>query len=219
MFDDIAQRYDLMNRLISLGRDTHWRRRAIDQLHPRSGGRYLDVGSGTGDLAIDIECRTPGAAVIGLDPSLGMIRVGKGKVGKREKNIRFVGGDAMFLPFSDAGFDGVILGFCIRNVEDRMAAVTEFYRVLKPEGRLVILELTVPANPLFSLGHRLYTSTLIPLTAHLLAQKGAYDYLVESVRAFPAPDEFLSNMLSIGFTKGRAIPLMLGSVTVFVCEK
>lgn len=219
MFNAIAHRYDLMNRLISLGRDAHWRRLAIDELRPRPHGRYLDVGSGTGDLAIDVEYRAPGSTVTGLDPSLGMLHIGSQKVSGSGKGIRFVAGDAMYLPFGDARFDGVILGFCIRNVEDRTAAVAEFHRVLKPGGRLVILELTVPTNPVFSLGHLIYTSTIIPLIANILTQKGAYNYLVKSVRAFPRAQHFLEKMISVGFVRGHMVPLMLGSVTIFVCEK
>ncbi len=221
MFDTIAHRYDLMNRIISLGMDTRWRKRAIAELCLSSEGRYLDVGSGTGDLALDILEWAPDASVLGLDPATRMLALGRDKIAKQRRmgSIRFVAGDAMFLPFSSDSFDGVILGFCIRNVENRMAAVREFHRVLKPGGRLVILELTVPPHPLGAFGHRIYTGLVIPLVSYLLTRKGAYDYLVKSVRAFPRAADFLESMMSCGFCRGRAIPLMMGSVTIFVCEK
>ena len=221
MFDAIARRYDLMNKIISLGCDRRWRQRAIDALGCVPGGRYLDVGSGTGDLAIDIVSREQRARVVGLDPSIGMLAIGREKIAasKLSPTVTFTAGDAMFLPFKDDSMDGIILGFCIRNVEDRIAAVREFSRVLKPGGRLVILELTVPENPFFSLGHRIYTSTAIPAISYLLTQKGAYDYLVKSVRAFPKAGDFLSEMKKVGFGSGEAIPLLLGSVTIFVLAK
>jgi demethylmenaquinone methyltransferase / 2-methoxy-6-polyprenyl-1,4-benzoquinol methylase len=221
MFDAIARKYDLMNRIISLGRDAAWRKKAIEALSLTPFARVLDVGSGTGDLAIDIVRTAPQVEVVGLDPAVGMLTVGREKMRRvaSDKPVSIVVGDAMTLPFSDEVFDGVVLGFCIRNVEDRLAAVREFRRVLKPSGRLVILELTVPKNPLLSFGHLLYTGSVIPLVSFVVTKKGAYDYLVKSVRAFPKADAFLSAMTAVGFRRGSAMSLMLGSVTLFVLEK
>lgn len=217
MFDRIARRYDLMNKIISLGLDGRWRERAIERLSPVSGGRYLDVGAGTGDLLLQIVKRAPEATGIGIDPSAAMLAVGRDKIRARglEERIHLRTGDAMDLPFDDDTFDGVILGFAIRNVEDRQKALCEFKRVLKPGARLVILELTVPERPVSRLCHRLYTGTVVPTAARLLSIRTAYAYLVDSVRAFPRNQEFEAMMRTAGFEDAASEPLTLGTVSIF----
>ncbi len=218
MFDRIARRYDAMNKVISMGLDRGWRRRAIDRLAPTPGGRYLDVGTGTGDLLLEIVRRVSGAVGVGIDPASEMLARGREKVRAAglDGRITFQTGDAMALPFDDRSFDGIILGFCIRNVEDRRKALDEFRRVLTPGARVVILELTEPSHPAVRLGHRLYTGTVVPAAAALLSLRSAYTYLVDSVRAFPSPSVFEEVMRAVGFHDVDSEPLTLGTVTLFV---
>lgn len=221
MFDRIAKRYDLMNRLISLGLDRSWRRRALRTLAPRPGGRYLDLGAGTGDLSLGILASEPAAKVVGLDPAREMLAIGREKGIQRgvDGRVTFVVGDAQQLPFSDSRFDGIVLGFCIRNVEQRQRALEEIHRVLTPGGALVMLELTEPQHPVSRWLHRVHTGTVIPAAAHLLSLSSAYEYLVKSVRAFPTPDEFTIQIRAAGFADAAHVTLTLGTVTLFSGRK
>ena len=221
MFDEIARRYDLMNRLISLGLDKSWRKKAIQTLGPKADGLYLDIGAGTGDLSYGLAKAQPTAKVIGLDPSFGMLTFGKKKARDAaiEDRVTFTMGDAMALPFSDNRFDGVILGFCIRNVENRAGALGEMQRVLKPGGRLTILELTTPEHGLQALLHKIHTTTTIPAAARLLSLSRAYSYLVRSVRAFPVSSEFDGQVQAAGFVATSFTPLTFGTATIFTGVK
>lgn len=221
MFNDIAGRYDLMNKVISFGQDRGWRKTAVRALAPKAGGRYLDIGCGTADLALDILKAAPDALVTGIDPSAGMLGVGKNKVRikKVDKQVTLSIGDAVRLPFADNVFDGIILGFVIRNVEQRNTALKEMYRVIRPSGRLVILELGVPKNAAVKPFFHFHTRTLVPLCAKLFTEKGAYDYLIRSVEAFPPPDAFLQSIRAAGFTETKASPLTFGAVNLFYGEK
>jgi len=219
MFDRIARRYDLMNRLISLGLDRRWRRRAVSLLQPRGGRRYLDVGCGTGDMAIEIARHAPGAEVVGVDPAGRMLEMAAERVRKAglTDSIVFQPGDAGELAFEDESFAGVVSAFCIRNVTRRALAVREMRRVLAPGGRAVILELTVPHSRIVRLGHRLYTGCMVPLAGRLVARNAdAYRYLVDSVRDFPRPHELLAMMAEEGFPDPHCIGLLGGTVTVFI---
>jgi demethylmenaquinone methyltransferase/2-methoxy-6-polyprenyl-1,4-benzoquinol methylase len=219
MFDRIARRYDLMNRLLSLGLDRRWRRRAVSLLQPRGGRRYLDVGCGTGDMAVEIVRRCPGAKVVGIDPAGRMLEMAAERVRRAGLTdcIRLQAGDAAELAFEDDSFAGVVSAFCIRNVTRRALAVREMRRVLAPGGRAVILELTVPPNRILRLGHRLYTGCVVPLAGRLVARNAdAYRYLVDSVRHFRRPDELLATMAEAGFFDPHCIGLLGGTVTVFI---
>lgn len=222
MFDAIARRYDLMNAVLSLGLDRLWRRRAVTVLCPRPGGRYLDVGCGTGDMGIEIlrRCRT--ARVTGLDPAERMIDVARAKTAAAGLggSVTFRTGDAVDLPFEDGEFAGIVTAFCIRNVPDRLGAMREMHRVLAPGGRAVILELTVPSNPILATGHRLYNRYLVPLAGGLIARsRQAYRYLVDSVAEFPPAPEVLAMLARAGLANGRAHPLHGGIVTIFTAER
>jgi len=221
MFNDIARRYDLMNKVISLGRDRAWRRVAVGALSPRANGRYLDIGCGTADLGLDILRAAPKASVIGVDPSEGMLRVGNRKIAAdaRADRISLCIGDAVHLPVADGVFDGIILGFVIRNVEARSAALREMHRVLKPSGRLVILELGVPKSAVVKPFFHLHTRTLVPLSAKLFTEKDAYDYLIRSVEAFPPPEVFVESIRDAGFSDAATTSLTFGAVNVFTGTK
>ena len=218
MFDGIALRYDRMNRLLSLGLDRRWRRRAVAALNPQPGQRYLDVGSGTGDVAIEILRQAAGATVVGIDPAQQMLEIAQAKVQSAglEGRIGFQAGDVTALPFDDGVFSGVISAFCIRNVSHRLRALAEMRRVLAPAGRVVTLELTVPVSRLVRLGHRLYTRWLVPLAGSLVARREAYRYLVDSIEDFPRPQDVQSTLEEAGFGSTTCVRLSGGIVSIFV---
>jgi len=219
MFDRIARRYDRMNAILSLGLDRRWRRRAVSALDPRPGRRYLDVGCGTGDIAMEILRRSPGSEVIGIDPSHRMLDLAAERARRAglSDGLALRVGDATELAFPDASFAGVVTAFCIRNITRRARALAQMRRVLAPGGRLVILELTVPDGRVLRLGHRLYTGWLVPLAGRLLARDAeAYRYLVDSVRDFSPPRELLAAMGEAGFAHPRHERLLGGTVTIFL---
>ena len=218
MFDAIARRYDLMNRVLSFGLDRIWRRQAVAALAPTPGGRYLDIGCGTGDIGIEIlhRCRT--ARVVGLDPAEEMLAIARSKIAAAGLSaaITFQPGDATALPFDDSRFDGITMAFCIRNVSDRLAAMREACRMLPPGGRLVILELSIPPNPLIAAAGRLFNRHVVPLAGRLIAQSPhAYRYLIDSIAAFPPPDEIVAMLLRAGFPRAQSRPIHTGIVTLF----
>ncbi len=220
MFDRIAARYDLLNRLLSLGRDGAWRRalvRALD-LHP--GDRMLDVAVGTADVAIVALRRYPGAVAVGIDPSLGMLRLGAAKLGRRAAagSWHLVGGDGVQLPFRSGAFAGVTIAFGIRNVPDRLAALQEMARVTRAGGRVGVLELQVPDHgPLAPLA-RVWVRRVVPVAGRLLSSAEEYRYLRRSMEAFPSPAEFSSLMERAGLTRVSARPLEAGAVRLYVGE-
>ncbi|NQT88134.1 ubiquinone/menaquinone biosynthesis methyltransferase [bacterium] len=216
MFDGIAGRYDRLNRLLSLGQDRRWRRRAVAELALRTGGRCLDIGCGTGDVALEALRQCPEARVTGIDPSRRMLALAEAKSGGR---VRYVVGDALSLPFADGSFAGVVMAFCFRNVADRLLAAREMRRVLAPGGRAVILELTTPEGRLARLGHRVYNRCLVPLAGRLLAGRGgAYQYLADSIEAFPRAGVVAALLHDAGFERVRHTPMTAGAVTLFICE-
>ncbi len=216
MFDRIAKNYDVANRAISMGLDKRWRRKAVAELMPFSGGRYLDIGTGTGDLVVEILNQAPGAGVDGIDPSVEMLAVAKNKVA--EKGVSFFEADATALPMHGAFYDGIVSGFCFRNIEHRQKALIEMLRVLKPGGKLAILEATYPASPLVRLGYRLYTP-LVPVIGKMLGGGAAYKYLVDSIGDFPRPETVLDMFREAGFDEVECRPLTLGTVCIFSGRK
>ena len=216
MFDGIAGRYDLLNRVLSLGQDRRWRRRAVGELAPQAGERYLDVGCGTGDVALEVLRQCPDARVTGLDPSRGMLALAQRKAGGA---VGYVVGDALALPFADGVFAGVAMAFCFRNVVDRLGAAQEMRRVTAPGGRVVVLELTVPEKRLARFGHRFYNRWLVPLVGRLLAgRRGAYQYLADSIEAFPKAADIAELLAEAGLQRVRHVPMTAGAVTLFVGE-
>ncbi len=221
MFDGLARTYDRMNRLMSLGLDRRWRRRAIARLDPQPGQRYLDIGCGTGDLILGILRRCGGAEVVGIDPAENMLAIADAKL--RRANVidaaTLQTGDGMDLPFEDASFAGVVSAFCIRNIPDRLRAFREMRRVLVPGGKAVILELTVPRSRIVRWGHSLYTRRLVPLAGRLVARsRASYQYLVDSVEDFPVPSHVAEMMNAAGFENTECTPLSGGIVTLFAAR-
>ena len=228
MFSRIARRYDLMNRLMTLGRDRAWRRYTVQQLglDRRSPGSVLDVATGTGDLALEALHQHPGAQVYGLDFVPQMLALAQQKAAAGGHNVpgnpepqtlHFLGGDALRLPFATGMFDGVVTGFAMRNVTDIPAAFAEMARVTRPGGRVACLEIAKPRTPLFRHLFALYFYRLVPLLGGwITGQRSAYTYLPHSLTAFLTPDEIVQVMRRTGWCEVRYKRLMFGTVAVHV---
>jgi demethylmenaquinone methyltransferase / 2-methoxy-6-polyprenyl-1,4-benzoquinol methylase len=222
MFDAIAPRYDLLNHLLSAGLDRGWRNRAIDALGLAGDARVLDVCTGTADLAIATVSRAPGATVIGLDFAGEMLRRGLAKVrdASLDRRIRLVRGDASLIPLAGRSCDAATIGFGIRNVAQPERALAEIARVLRPGGRLAILELGQPRFPGIRSVYAWYFRQILPRIGRLLSRhQSAYSYLPASVGTFPPPSEFAGTLAATGFSHVRAVPLTFGIVYLFVAER
>ncbi|MHC4947864.1 MAG: bifunctional demethylmenaquinone methyltransferase/2-methoxy-6-polyprenyl-1,4-benzoquinol methylase UbiE [Planctomycetota bacterium] len=213
MFGAIAHRYDLNNRLHSFGRDQAWRRRAVRLAEVGPGDDVLDVACGTGDLAEAFATAGP-RSVVGLDFTPRMLDIARRKATRLAPGQRpeYVEGDAMALPFEDGRFDVVSIAFGIRNVDEPRRALAEFHRVLRPGGRLVILEFGRPRNRLLRVANDLYTRRVMPITAGLLAgdRSGAYRYLPRSISTFLDPGALAAACRTVGFGDLRSIPMTFG---------
>ena len=224
MFDRIAARYDLLNRLISLGGDRRWRRIAAEALTldswTRRPLRVLDVASGTGDLAIEIASRYPGVAVHGIDASRGMTEIGRRKVDQAGFGDRVTldAGDALELPFSDCTFDAATIAFGIRNIPDRNRALQEMARVTRPGGRVVILEAGEPPSGLTGALARFHIHVVVPFVGGLLAGAEEYRYLERSIRAFPPVSEFVRTMAAAGLEEVETRSLTFGVCNLFLAR-
>jgi demethylmenaquinone methyltransferase/2-methoxy-6-polyprenyl-1,4-benzoquinol methylase len=224
IFTKIAGHYDLANRLISMGQDRWWRRvtaRWATAPRPARGraGRYLDVATGTGDLALALGRARPGAEVVGLDLNREMLAVGAAKAARSDEGRRLslVRGDAFHLPFADNTFDGATVGFGVRNLPNHLAGLREMARVVRPGGRVCVLETHWPRTPLFRGIYGLYFRRFIPLAARLLTgDDESYKYLVESTLDFPPPESFVRVMHQAGLARVIYRPLTLGTVALYV---
>jgi demethylmenaquinone methyltransferase / 2-methoxy-6-polyprenyl-1,4-benzoquinol methylase len=217
MFDQIARRYDLLNALMSLGLHRLWRRRATRCALAQGGRDYLDIGSGTGDLALDLLRRSPDARIVGIDPSSAMraLAVEKTSAAGLQGRATYLDGDAVALPMPAGSFDGVLCAFCLRNIVDHAAALREMRRVLRPGGTAAILELTRPRAAVPAFVHRLYVRRVIPLVGRLLSQGNAYRYLADSIDNFPPAQQVIQALAAAGFVEARGEPLTGGFVTLF----
>lgn len=222
MFDGIAPRYDLLNRVLSAGIDRRWRRVCVDELAFQVPSRVLDVCTGTADLMVEFLKREPGHRASGVDLSAEMLRRGAAKLQRHGMAGRASVGaaDAERLPFADESFDGAMVAFGIRNVNDPLAALREMRRVLKPgASRLVVLEFSVPTGPLGAL-YRLYFSRVLPRIGGLVSgNPGAYRYLPDSVGRFPSPARFAALMEEAGFSRVKSRPLTGGIAYVYRGER
>jgi len=215
LFDRIAPRYDLLNRLLSFGIDRRWRRAAVRALGLSGTGRVLDAATGTGDVALAIAAAYSQVEIAGLDLSANMLRGAVPKLASARGRIFFVQGSCENLPLTDATFDGAVIAFGIRNVLRREVALREFFRVLKPGARLVVLEFSQPTRPLLAGLYRWYSRKILPHVGGLLSDGAAYRYLPDSVEAFPARKDFLAMMEKAGFRCLGHQDLTGGIVTLY----
>jgi len=219
MFDTIAPRYDLLNRLLSLGIDRRWRRFAVRQLEIREGARFLDIATGTGDVALEIASQSPASVeIVGEDFTQGMLVLGREKVAQSEyrNRIRMANASCEAIPHPEQTFDGITIAFGIRNVVDRPLGLREMFRVLKPGGRAVILEFSHPKNRFFQNLYYFYFKHILPFIGGLLSKRSAYQYLPDSVLEFPTAPEFEEMMREVGFSEVRSHALTGGIASVFV---
>ena len=223
MFDAIAPRYDFLNHLLSAGIDRYWRARAIRSLGLTGRERVLDLCTGTADLAIAARTAHPGAArVVGVDFAGAMLRIGAEKLRRHRLTgeIALVRGDAMRIPVADASVDAVTVAFGIRNVENAQTACSDMHRVLKPGGRLAILEFAVPTTPLIRAAYLSYFRHILPLIGRFVSRhNAAYGYLPESVGAFAAPGEFMELLRKSGFQEVSADSMTLGIVFLYTARR
>jgi demethylmenaquinone methyltransferase/2-methoxy-6-polyprenyl-1,4-benzoquinol methylase len=222
MFDAIAPRYDFLNRLLSLGIDQRWRRFAVGQIRCPDGGKVLDVATGTGDVALAIAATTPSSVgICGIDFSPQMVALGVEKIrnSPHAARIDLQVAPCEDIPFADDTFDAATIAFGIRNVVDRLAGLKEMRRVLKPTGRVVILEFSNPRSKLFKTLYNFYFLKVLPVIGGMFSTFSAYKYLPDSVLEFPPQEEFKQTMAEAGFRNIVHHDLTLGIATVYVGEK
>ena len=194
MFDAIAPRYDLVNRIMTFRLDVRWRRRTVRDLALPGHSTVLDLASGTGDLCIDL--RRAGHRPISIDLSYGMLAADRSGAPR-------VQGDILRLPFADAAVDGVTCGFALRNLTDLAAFFAELARVVRPGGRIALLDVGIPENRLIRFGNDIYFGKVVPMIGALLSDAAAYRYLPKSVAYLPSPDEMVRSLQRAGFPDAR----------------
>lgn len=222
MFGAIAPRYDFLNRLLSFGIDRRWRTEAVQLLHFQAGSRILDVATGTGDVALEIARTTPASVrITGADFCKEMVDLGRQKVATSpySDRIDFQVAPCEDLPFEDNTFDSITIAFGIRNVVDRSQGLAEMWRVLRPGGRMIILEFSTPRSQLFRQIYYFYFRKLLPMIGGLFSRYNAYQYLPDSVLEFPSPEEFSLIMAGVGFSKIQVRELTFGIASIYVGEK
>jgi demethylmenaquinone methyltransferase/2-methoxy-6-polyprenyl-1,4-benzoquinol methylase len=221
MFDTISKEYDSLNRVISFGIDVKWRNKVVALVAKQNPENILDIATGTGDLAISLT-DTNAKEIIGLDISDGMLEVGRQKISSKNLNnlISMVIGDSEDLPFKDNTFDAITVAFGVRNFENLEKGLAEILRVLKPNGIFVILETSVPTNPIYKLGYSTYSKFILPAIGKLFSKdRVAYQYLSESASVFPY-GEVLNNILrKIGFINVEDKPQTMGVATIYTASK
>ena len=220
MFDNIAGSYDFLNHTLSLGMDNIWRKIAIKKLS-KNTATILDIATGTGDFAISAAKYT-NARITGIDISQGMLDIGIKKISKKglTDRIQLQLADSEDLPFQENSFDGITAGFGVRNFENLNKGLSEIYRTIKPGGVVVILEPSEPNYfPLKQL-YNLYFHHILPLIGGIISKdKNAYSYLPDSVSAFPSGNDFLTELVKVGFKENKHIPLSFGIVSLYVAIK
>jgi demethylmenaquinone methyltransferase/2-methoxy-6-polyprenyl-1,4-benzoquinol methylase len=222
IFATVTGRYDFLNHFLSLRRDISWRRFAVKKMSFFKTYRFLDVATGTADLAIDAVRRHTGIDTTGLDFVGEMLQVGQAKIVKKglSRRIRLVQGDALCMPFADSTFDVAAIAFGIRNIPDRVAALKEMMRVIVPGGRAMVLEMTFTRNWFSSLMYRTYLNRILPFVAKRFSlNPRAYYYLADSIMNFPPPPEFVSMMESTGMKDVERFKLTFGAAYLYMGMK
>lgn len=222
MFGAIAPRYDFLNRLLSLGIDRMWRKYAVKRILWGNGSQILDIATGTGDVALEIATQTDESVKIyGIDFCVEMIELAKIKASQSPYagRLDFSVAPCEAIPFPDNTFDSITIAFGIRNVVDRLQGLREMFRVLRPGGRVVILEFSTPILPVVRQFYLFYFNKILPLVGGIFSRFSAYRYLPDSVMEFPSRDEFKSMMSTAGFSSPMHKDLSLGIATVYMGEK
>lgn len=222
MFDAIARRYDLLNRLLSAGLDRRWRGRAVEALGLSGREKVLDLCTGTADLALALANSSHECRVIGIDFAEKMLSLGFDKIrhARLGRQVQLLRGDAMHVPVGDAVVDAATIGFGIRNVEGPSDALREVFRVLRPGGRLAVLEFGYPRTRLIQTAYLWYFRRVLPFVGRFISHhESAYDYLPASVGTFWAPDVFCQVLEGEGFVAVRAVPLTFGVVYLYQATK
>ncbi|HAI83991.1 MAG TPA: bifunctional demethylmenaquinone methyltransferase/2-methoxy-6-polyprenyl-1,4-benzoquinol methylase UbiE [Chitinophagaceae bacterium] len=222
MFNSIAFRYDFLNRFLSAGIDIQWRKKAIAQLKTLQPQMVLDVATGTADVALMTHDILKPAKIIGIDISEGMLSLGREKIAKKglSNTIELFTGDSEKINYPDCTFDAVTVAFGVRNFENLEAGLTEMLRVLKPGGKLVILEFSRPKQVGFKSLYNLYMNIVAPSVGKMFSKnKGAYAYLNESVQAFPERENLVTIMKQVGYQQTYFKPLSLGICCIYCGSK
>ncbi|WP_018613574.1 bifunctional demethylmenaquinone methyltransferase/2-methoxy-6-polyprenyl-1,4-benzoquinol methylase UbiE [Segetibacter koreensis] len=222
MFDKIAFRYDFLNRFLSAGIDVSWRKKAIKQLKALQPKYLLDVATGTGDIAILAEKMLHPVKITGIDISEGMLEIGRKKLEKLglQNKIELVQGDSESINFDDNSFDAITVAFGVRNFQNLEKGLTEMRRVLKPGGKLVVLEFSRPKNFFFKSLYNLYMNTITPRVGKLFAKnKDAYQYLNDSVQRFPEGTDFIAILNKAGYTSPNYETLTFGICSLYSATK
>ena len=222
MFGSIASRYDLLNRLLSFGIDTRWRRFAVSLVKSPADGCILDIATGTGDVALEIAATTPSSvSVVGIDFCKEMIEIAavKAERSKYAERIHYAIAPCEAIPFPDGSFDSVTIAFGIRNLDNRIQGLQEMYRILKTGGKVIILEFSTPRSKIIKIVYHWYFRRLLPIIGGLFSRFDAYKYLPDSVLEFPTQAEFLLTMAEAGFLNPIHHTRTFGIVSIYVGEK
>ena len=218
MFDKIAWRYDFLNHFFSLHIDKIWRIKAVNELRGHTLSEVLDVATGTADLALTIQKRLHPGHITGIDISEGMLAIGRQKIEKKglEQQVSLQYGDSEAIPFSDHTFDAVTVAFGVRNFEHLEKGLCEMFRVLKPGGKAVILEFSIPKNRMFRTVFHFYFFRILPFVGRLVSKDAhAYNYLPDSVQSFPHGAEFRKKMENCGFSEVKVKALTMGIASIY----
>ncbi len=222
MFDNIAPAYDLMNRAMTFGIDRRWRALAVKRVARHGADYILDVATGTGDLAISLARKVDPIGVTGIDLSEGMLERARRKVAEADltDTIKFCQADSLAMPLPDESYDAVTVAYGVRNFENLLQGLREMYRVLKPGGILVVLELSTPRNKAVKWAYDLYTKHIIPTLGRLVSSDArAYTYLPESIAAVPQGNEMCELMEQAGFANATYRPLTFGTCTIYTAVR
>ncbi len=214
-FSSIAERYVAANHVLSMGTDVLWRQRALQMIADWRPRNLLDIATGTGDLALAVSRALPEVEVLGTDFCAPML-----EVARRRGLQNVLEADALHLPLADASFDAVTVAFGLRNMADYAAALREFHRVLRPGGHLLVLDFSMPENPLLAALYRPYLHHVLPRIAGCITgNSGAYDYLGESIEAFPRGEAFLELLRDCGYCSPMQLPLFCGIASIYSASR
>jgi demethylmenaquinone methyltransferase/2-methoxy-6-polyprenyl-1,4-benzoquinol methylase len=221
MFDSISIEYDFLNRIMTFGNDIKWRKNIYKIAKHYNPKKILDIATGTADIALELS-KIDGCNIIGLDISEKMLEIGRTKVLNQSlsEKVTLISGDAENIDYGTESFDLVTIGFGVRNFQNLEKGLKESHRVLKPKSKLIILETSVPTNPLIKFFYLMFSRSFIPFMGQLFSKdKAAYKYLQKSAEKFPSGKNFINVLKKCGFTNIELKPQMFGATTIYVAEK